>query len=198
MVKPENVPFYNLNDYELQEFLVFCVLVAQKSAYYIAKSQVFLMDLLSPKTDTPTPQFSIIGETSLENLIIAMKRSGIGCYNAKSRALKELAGSGLDLRTCSIEDLERIKGIGPKTSRFFVLHTRRDAKCAILDVHILRHMRNYGHTFVPLSTPQNRKTYARLEKLFIQMVPSGMTIAEYDAMLWTKYRVNPGRYFENI
>ena len=46
-----------------------------------------------------------------------MKRFGFGCYNNKSETFWNLANSNLDLKTCTIESLESIKGIGRSEER---------------------------------------------------------------------------------
>jgi len=55
--------------------------------------------------------------------------------------LLEIVKSNLDLATCSVSDLEKIRGIGPKTARMFVLCARPNQKLAVLDTHILSFMR---------------------------------------------------------
>ena len=118
-----------------------------------------------------------------------MKRSGIGCYSNKSLGFVELAYSNLDLKTCSPEDLEKIRGIGPKTSRAFLIHSRPNQKYACLDVHLLRFMRDLGYD-VPINTPTGKK-YKQIEQLWLKLAnKSGMTLAEFDLTIWRKYSGN--------
>ncbi len=92
------------------------------------------------------------------------------------------------MRTCSVDDLENIYGLGRKTSRCFLIHTRKNARVAGLDVHILKFLRDQGID-APISTPSSRKKYLELEKTFIEFADkAGKPIAEYDLAIWRKYR----------
>ena len=55
-----------------------------------------------------------------------------------------LINSGLDLRNCEYEELEKILGIGMKTSRCYFINTRGDSKVAGLDTHILKFLSGKG------------------------------------------------------
>jgi len=97
------------------------------------------------------------------------------------------------LRTCSIDELESIFGIGRKTSRCFVMHSRRNAQCAGLDTHILKFLRSKGHD-VPKSTPGSKKKYLEIENLFLKYAKkSNKTIAKFDLDIWKKYAYNGGK-----
>lgn len=184
MINPSKITNYNMNDYELQEVLLFWVCVAGKTANVISKR---LDNILNSwgcnKNKMP---FDVIKKLDKDKLGIILKENGIGCFNLKARAMKELADSGLNLRTCSADDLEKITGIGMKTSRCFIIHSRRNALYAGLDTHILKHLSLKGYD-VPKSTP-SKKMYLELEKIFVDMALSlGKTVAEYDLEIWNKY-----------
>ena len=116
-----------------------------------------------------------------------MRKCGIGCYNNKAKTFWQLANSGLDLSTCSTTELESIHGIGMKTSRCFIIHSRKDPKCAGLDVHILRYLKDKGYD-VPTSTP-TKKEYLRIEEIFLKLAEqSEKTVAEFDLDIWKQYR----------
>lgn len=86
-----------------------------------------------------------------------------------------------------LEDLEAIPGIGPKTARCFLIHSRPDQQYAGLDTHVLKFLRDKGHE-VPASTPTGKK-YKELEKVFLQYAAeSGMTVADFDLAIWNQYR----------
>ena len=73
-----------------------------------------------------------------------------------------------------------------KTSRCFIIHSRKDANYAGLDVHILHFLKDMGYN-VPGQTPL-RKQYLEIEKIFLDIVrKSEMSVAEYDLMIWRKY-----------
>lgn len=77
-----------------------------------------------------------------------------------------------------------------KTSRFFVMHTRRNAtEYACLDTHILRWLGNKGHE-VPKTTPSGQK-YLDLEKLFLDYANDmGMMPATLDLQIWNEAQVS--------
>ena len=89
-----------------------------------------------------------------------------GNYAKLKRGFAALVRAKLDLATCTVADLERIHGIGPKTSRFFMLWTRSGARYAALDTHVLKWLRYLGHR-APYSTPQSSMRYAALESIFL-------------------------------
>ena len=60
--------------------------------------------------------------------------SGIGQYGRMARAFWEAANLPYDLREVELKDLMRVHGIGPKTARLFLTHTRQNQRLAVLDV----------------------------------------------------------------
>jgi thermostable 8-oxoguanine DNA glycosylase len=199
MIDPEKIVRYDYTDAELEELLIFCVCVAGKTAKTIAprvdklcheqydmNDEGDLVQLhLSPFEWLRSFNVTMMDINVLEERVKAL---GIGCYSQKAETISEILRSGLDLRTCSVSDLETIKGIGPKTSRFFIMSSRRDVQHAALDTHILRWMRDQGVENVPKSTPTGKK-YLDLEQTFVKMVPEGMSPAEYDLEIWREYSV---------
>lgn len=121
-----------------------------------------------------------------------LKSQGIGCYNNRAKTIKQLAekiAANKDfLKTATISDLESIHGIGPKTARFFIMHSRPNQQVAALDTHILKELRANGID-APKSTPPAGRKYHQLEQEFIKLAKkSGKTIAEYDLEVWLKHR----------
>jgi thermostable 8-oxoguanine DNA glycosylase len=126
-----------------------------------------------------------------DSLAGSMKSHGMGCYNNKSRSMLALAHSGIDLKTCSVDELESVRGIGPKTARCFLIHSRRGSRHAGLDTHILKYMREMGFE-VPKSTPTGKK-YRELEVIFLGLADaSGMGLAEFDLNIWKKHESKNG------
>ena len=122
-----------------------------------------------------------------EQLAERLKAAGLGCYNLKGRGFHTITKMGLDLRTCTAEDLERCPGIGLKTSRFFILHTRRAARVACLDTHILRWLSDLGYK-APKVTPNSKKVYRELEAIFLGLArKKRMSPARLDLAIWRKY-----------
>jgi hypothetical protein len=177
-VQPREITNFSRSDYELQEFLLFCVAVAGKSSDMQARK---LDIFLAPHTELPFDRINRL--VTQGNFMDVLMQSKIGQYGRIGKAWVNLAQSGLDLRTCTVEQLEKIEGIGPKTSRFFLMHSRPNQEVAVLDTHILRWMRSKGWN-APKSTPPIKK-YKSLEVAFLmECVWAGMTPAQLDLSVW--------------
>lgn len=182
MIDPNYITNFNSTEKDLQEVLLFWICAAGKTASTAARNLERFLNSL--EGDSP---FEKIKQLGIKKLPQTLKKFGIGCYNLKAKSMWELVNSDLDLRTCSVEDLECIYGIGPKTARCFIIHSRRDAECAGLDTHILKFLRSMGHS-VPKSTPSTKKQYKKLEDVFLSYVKkSGQSVAEFDLNIWRYY-----------
>jgi hypothetical protein len=197
MVDPINFTDYNRTDIELEETIIFGLLVAGKTALTTSKLLAALLKDYSHIGSTPFEIFSKFELDRLPQLSVVLKDYGFGCYNNKAKGLYQLIRSGLNLRTCTIDDLEKVRGIGMKTSRLFVLHTRKDAECIPLDVHILHYLRDSGYN-VPKSTPGSKKTYLIIEKLCIQLARKDRkSCADWDLNIWNRYRSRNFKFEKN-
>lgn len=183
MIDPRNIIDYNRNLHDLQEHFLFCLVVAGKTAATQAKLlEKFL-------TSLPRPGFSPFGRIAIAisegTLETKLMESHLGQYNRLSKAFR--AGLKLNLATCTVEDLEAIHGIGPKTARMFVMQNRKDQRVAALDTHVLKYLASQGHK-VPKSTPPAGATYNRLEQAFLELADkSGMSPSEFDLEIWRHY-----------
>lgn len=180
MIDPSNITNYNLNDAGLEENLIFWILAAGKTAKTMATSLKKVLE----KVDGVDSPFEALRNYN-GNLAELFKKQGIGCYNNKAKTVMELINSRLDLRNCGYEELEKIWGIGMKTSRCYFIHTRGDSKVAGLDTHILKFLSGKGID-VPKTTPGVKK-YLELEQQFLKFVPKGMSVAEFDLKIWNEY-----------
>ena len=162
MVDPTKITKFDRTEAELQELILFCICVAGKSALQqSAKLEAFLQALPGSGGQLPFDKIKNSKDTYVEYL----KQVKMGQYTRIGKAIDQLVFCDLDLKTCSVERLETIKGIGPKTARFFILHTRKDQRLGVLDTHILSWMRELGYK-TPKSTPPLPK-YRELEKIFL-------------------------------
>lgn len=191
MIDPINITKFNQTQPELEEAILFWVCAAGKNGVTAARCLDKLLShwRISAKMLALDPSpFDIIrhihSQTDLAN---ELKRFGIGCYKGKARTFLQLVWSRLDLKTCDLDDLEDIDGIGPKTARCFLIHSRPDQQYAGLDTHILKYLRDCGYE-VPKSTPTGRK-YRELEAIFLDLAQrSGKSVAEFDLEIWNQYR----------
>jgi thermostable 8-oxoguanine DNA glycosylase len=182
-VVPTDITNYNRTDVELQTFWLFCVLVAGKNSDTTAK---LVKKLLNNRGDmTPFEFIKSLKLVELHNYLVSHR---VGQYDRIKKAL--FFSARLNLRTCTRDDLLEIHGVGPKTARFFLLHTREFCDEVVLDTHILRWMREKcGIKDAPKNTPQNPEKYAKfagLCKYLIEQHFPGLSLAQADLMIWTQ------------
>jgi len=205
MVDPRDITNFELSDRELEEVLLFWVLAAGKNGTRAAKCLDQLMIKTGGYILGPFRAFYII--VSNEDYYISNKRYqerlqknknvedwlefvGTGCQHHKGRTIRELVEAELDLRTCTLDDLESIYGIGKKTSRCFLMHSRQGVKCAGLDTHVLKFLRMMGVDSVPKVTPSSNKEYLRLEEAFLKFAEGcKRTPADLDLTIWNEFAV---------
>ena len=181
LIDPKNITNFERTDSKLQSFWLFSLFVAGKNSDYAANC---LAKLLSKTGEqTPFEYLRELGEIGIHNALVAAK---VGQYTRLTKAIVQ--SLRLDLRSCSLVDLMDVFGCGPKTARFFLLHTRPDCECAVLDTHILAWMRGHGLD-TPKATPQNKKEYIYLERTFLSLakrIYPQMSIAQIDLLIWMK------------
>ncbi len=189
MVDPVNFTKFDRTDYELEECLLFGLLVAGKNALTTSRLLDKFISDFNYGNDMPFEIFRRFNLNDTPRLSVALKDYGFGCYNNKAKGIHQLVRADLNLRTCSVNDLEKIHGIGMKTSRLFVLHTREDAQCIPLDVHILHYLKDLGYD-VPRATPSKKK-YLTIEKICIELANrSKKSCSAWDLDVWRFYSGN--------
>lgn len=183
---------------ELEEFVVFCVCVAGKTARVVRRCLDKFWDGVIQELHRrgefaahewwgKKGPFAILREYTISQIGVRLRDAGIGCHGMKASALHELSHSDFDLHEVTVEQLESVHGIGPKTARFFIMFSRPNARYACLDTHILAWLRGRGID-APKSTPSSGRKYRQLEAQFLNMVPEGMTPAEFDLQIWLSAR----------
>lgn len=180
MIDPFAITKFDRTERELQAFWLFCIMVAGKNSVQTATK---LQKMVANMPEGIEP-FDYFANHDIHNFLVAHR---VGQYGRISQAIKE--SCNLNLQTANLEELMNIFGIGPKTARFFLLHSRKNVKVAVLDTHILKWMKNYGVANVPDATP-SEKRYAELEKVFLDICNvmfHGRSIAEVDLAIWTQY-----------
>jgi len=182
MIDPHNITDYGRTDAELEELLLNAITFASKSAQQQAQK---MHTLLSRGKQSP---FAKIRSWEKQGALLQkLKSVKIGKYGLLAKSFSELAHSDIDLRTCSVEDLTKFPGIGEKTARLFVLHSRPHQKYSVIDTHVLKEMRLLGMTKLK-ATPSGKK-YAELEEKFLAHLEKvGITdFAAHDLGIWKKY-----------
>jgi len=185
MIDVTDIKNYERTEEELQIFWLFCIFTAGRHADFAAR---VLEKFLRIKPEGMTP-FAWLEELDKANAIhTTLKANRVGQYHRIQRAIKE--SLSLDLATATVDELQKVFGVGPKTARMFILYTRRYAEVAVLDVHILRWLREeIGFSGFPKSTPQSRNNYETIEAIFIELAKEkfpGISIADVDLLLWSR------------
>ena len=184
MIDPDDVTKYDRSEAQLEEWILFCCVVAGKTARVQAVALERFLQMEPASTAFESVRKMIVKGRLLDNL----KASKLGQYGKLERTFRELATLGINLYTCTAEDLEAIHGIGFKTSRFFIVHSRKNQPYAILDTHILRFLREHEGIDTPKSTPSSLPLYRRLEQAFLECATRrGKTVADLDLAIWKAY-----------
>lgn len=211
MIDPNNIIDFNRTETELQELILFLVCVAGKTAKTVSKQ---LNNFLGAIENTKYTPFDLIKVLDKHNSVeLSLRICRFGQYTKLTRAFRELANSNLDLKTCSLEDLIKIHGIGRKSASCFLAWTRKDVQVAMLDTHLLKYLakikfdlnnldfyhlhREAGEqeildllnsVAIPKSTPSSKKVYDTLEKAYLKICFFlGKNPTEYDLELWRGY-----------
>jgi thermostable 8-oxoguanine DNA glycosylase len=178
---PTSITNFDRNERQLQAFWLFCICVAGRNSKQVAIKVNKLLEECVPNTLTPFNWFRMV------NVRQVLEQYKMGQYTRISKAIEQ--SLDLDLRNVSTWDLEKIHGVGPKTSRFFLLHSRKDVDVAVLDTHILKWLGEHvTDASVPKSTPQ--KDYRFWETVFLNVAKAKfpeMSIADIDLTIWKSY-----------
>lgn len=188
MVDPVNLTNFGRTVPELEEVALFAVLVAGKNAMTTVKMlDRFLQHTHQVHCLSTWQPFQSVRPYS-ERVLSAMLRSfGFGCYTSKAKSVHQLVHGGLDLRTCSLEDLVAVHGVGFKTANMFLMHTRRGYRACCLDTHILKYLRDRGFD-VPKASPQSAKKYREVQDIFLGVADEmGVDPTELDLRIWREY-----------
>ena len=188
MIDPNDITKFDRTDDELLEFWLFCLVVAGKTAKTQARALQRFIDGLPSGPTLSSRLEEAVHPLRYQWFHEHLRECRLGQYNRLSQAIINTVLRPLDLRNDPVEVFEMIYGIGPKTSRFFVMHTRPDQRIAALDTHILKLLAESGIANVPKVTPGSKKQYARLEQAFLDLADlSGMSVADFDLSTWTRY-----------
>jgi len=204
MINPSDITNFNRSTHDLEMFWIFSVCVAGKNSQVTAKKVQQMYDELVDVhlglgvSGTPSPMGLIYQADYRCTFMPILEKIKIGQYNRIYKALVESAFKivaspsslqGIDLRSCHATELEKITGVGPKTARFFIMHTQKDVAMAALDTHILRWLRDLGYD-APKTTPSGDK-YAYFETVFLKEASRrDMASADLDLHVWNHYSQN--------
>jgi hypothetical protein len=197
MIDPSDVTNPARTPAELEEFLLFCVVVAGKNADQQALKLERFLGGRRP--------FAYLRAIDRDGSLEARLRDvRLGKYALLCRSFRELSRSGADLGACAWEHLTRFPGIGIKTAKFFVLHSRPNQMHGVLDTHVLSWMRDHWEPEgprrlpVPRHSPQDPGAYRFWETVYFGMVcarhhgaAASIDWARFDLDLWKERRAGP-------
>ena len=182
-VNPTDITDFNRDTNQLESFWLFCMFVAGKNSDYASRCLSKLIHGMSKRGyDGIFNYFKDLGRDGIHNVLVANR---IGQYGRLTKGIMQ--SLDLDLETCTLDDLLAIHGVGNKTARFFLLHTR-GGDYAVLDTHILSWMRSHGVPDAPKNTPTNTKKYKELEKQFRLLSRLNfpyLSDAQIDLLIWS-------------
>jgi thermostable 8-oxoguanine DNA glycosylase len=182
MVDLTKVTDFERTESELQEFWLVAICVAGKKGPIQARK---VHDFLEGQVGR-TPFEKIRKLIDAGNLLKQLQIVKMGQYKRIEQAFRK--SLRLDLKKSTLEDLMQISGVGNKTSRFFLLHSRADCDYVVLDTHILRYLRDEcGLKNIPKSTPTNWKQYAAIETVAREAINAKFpkhSMADADLKIW--------------
>ena len=193
MIDPYKITNFERDNFELEEFLLFCIVVAGKTAYIQAQKLNDFLNSINTRLMMPehiSPFQSLISADHHGILLDEIHKAKLGQYKKIYSAFKFITENRYDLTKMTPEKLELIPGVGMKTSRFFLLHSDKNYKnhIAILDTHILKFIRENIDSKAPKSTPTIKVTYKYWEDMFLYWCQcNNKNVAEFDLEVWKSY-----------
>lgn len=191
-IDPTAIPTEPMTPAQLQWWVLFGICVANKPAKVTEKKLKAFFDLGAVLGYTgevsarhPSPFDIVTAMIRGGQLGRNLRRVRFGQYTRINKAFRHAVN--LDVENLSVEALEAVPGIGPKTARMIILYAKPGMECVPLDTHILKFLRKLGHD-APKSTPGSRATYHRLEQAFIaEARRRKVSVRELDTQVWNTY-----------
>jgi hypothetical protein len=187
MINPAEITNYNRTQSELQEFILFGINVAgKKSSIEAPKLEVFIERAKNITKET-LPFNCIRKLIKLGRLNEIMHWAKLSPYAQRYNSYVAVSKIK-DLQSVSLNRLLQVPGIGLKTARFFLSHSREDFDEPMLDTHILRYLRDQGYADAPKSTPSNENTYYYFANIFKNIARQlGKSVTDLDLEIWKQY-----------
>ena len=192
-IDPYNITNFNRTEEELQLFLLFCIVVAGKTAYIQADKLEQFLNSVNKRLMMPEhvkPFQTILSAEQHGILMQEIQNAKLGQYRKIYAGFKYISENKFDLNNMTPEQLELIPGVGMKSSRFFLLHSDINWQnyIAILDTHILKFIKENIDNRAPKSTPTIRVTYKYWEDVFLNWCEqNNKNMADFDLEVWKSY-----------
>jgi hypothetical protein len=180
-IDPTAIPAKPMTREQLQWWVLFGICVANKPAKVTERKMREFMDLNAAMT----PFGKVKSMVQYGELGRNLRKVRFGQYTRINKAFRHAVN--LDVGNLSVEALELVPGIGPKTARMIMLYAKPGMECVPLDTHILKFLRKLGHK-APRHTPPAGPVYRRLELAFIaEAKRRKVSVRELDTEVWTSY-----------
>lgn len=194
MVDPKNIPALMTGE-QLEWWILFGICVAGKSAEQTKKKLNTLLDemreiMRSRNIFGKLSPFYLVRQMAVERrLPTLLQKYKLGQYARIEKAMT-YASVNLDVNRLTLDDLESVPGIGPKTARMVMLYSDSKFNGVPLDTHILKYLALMcPNTVVPKSTPPAGLHYRELEQLFQELARrQKKTVRELDTLVWKAYQ----------
>jgi len=147
---------------ELQTLLIFSIMVAGKTAKVIEKQ---CYDFFVQFRVHPFETIQNIIENNVLDSELRKARTGqyakFGQYAKLFNAFHEVVK--LDVNNITLEELENIKGVGKKTSRYFLMYAFDRKDIAAIDTHIEKWLREQEY-----QSSSKKEEYEFFERAFLE------------------------------
>lgn len=186
-VDPTQIPDKPLTRLQLEDWILFGILVANKEATQTRSKLNRLYELLGARYPWTEWYFPAVRSAVEDNVLMDVLREvRTGQYARVERAFREVIN--LDLDNLTVASLESVHGIGPKTARMLILYAKPGMEVVPLDTHVLKYLRKLGYENVPKATPPAGPSYRRWEATFIEEAKkAGMSVRDFDTRVWKMY-----------
>jgi thermostable 8-oxoguanine DNA glycosylase len=186
MIYTDSIIDYNRTDAQLEELILFLVLVANKPAN---RTAYLLEEFLKDNLHRPFDHIrDLIRKNKLRGKLEKFKT---GQYTRIEKAFKQLVNThtGDTLRNVTRDELIKIHGIGLKSASCFICWCQNGVRYSMLDTHILKFMNEELGVETPKGTPAKKK-YMELEQVFLAYADKlKRNPTELDLEIWSTRRI---------
>lgn len=162
---------------ENAEFLLFCILVPGKHAEKTKDKLDKILADLDPQHDA----IDTLDAMTDDALLAFLQKHRTGQYR---RIMKSIRSLGCIEWQAKPDRSSLEKAIGLKSATLFLLYSH-NARVAVLDVHVLRFIRERLGVHAPPTTPSSKSTYDKLETIFLEFADDvGLSPLDADFAVW--------------
>ena len=210
MIDPTQITKFDRTQAELEWFLLFCISTAGKNATVTAKKINDGIDFTHRVKRFQSMGIYSIGFSDTSWMILGDKYYKynqcsnwmvdfaqvvkLGKYELIRKSSEHIFKNEIHKRldTVTLEELLEIPGVGNKTARFFLMHSRPGFEGAVIDTHIHGWLEKVCQSELPKPTTDAK--YKSLERLWLSMTEvffPGLPLHVADLATWILMRTWP-------